>query len=98
MYCLSVVNLLGALYTGDASRSSSTVKNSMIYLKEFFDYKHDVIDLLWNKIFRHKFNRKIVSWNLHDEDLSKNMSIVDDKGTLYMMIIQTIKLILFYFQ
>jgi hypothetical protein len=28
------------------------------------------------------FNKKIVSWNLHMEDLSKHMSIVDDKGTI----------------
>jgi hypothetical protein len=39
-------DLLGALYAEDASKSNSTKKNSITYLKEFFDYKDDIIDLL----------------------------------------------------
>jgi len=52
LYCFSIIDLLGALYSGNA-RGGETVKNSENYMKDFLKYPLDQLQLL-QKIFRHK--------------------------------------------
>lgn len=68
MYCLATIDLLGALYKGEAAGKLKgkqkhkprgkptppfTVSNSRKYMKRFMKYRHQEISLLW-LIFRHK--------------------------------------------
>ncbi len=94
MYCFSMIDLLGALHAGCAHSSCATVSNSTNYMKKFTIYPHNMIDLLWNKIYRHKLvhlsmpqtaikhNGKIISWSLHDDNPSNHMSIIPEQGVI----------------
>lgn len=52
LYCFSVIDLLGALYRGNA-RAGTTTANSRKYMKRSMGYNSEQIRLV-QKIFRHK--------------------------------------------
>lgn len=60
-YCFSTVDLLGALYKGDASRHANTTGQSYAYMVDFMKYTTDQATLL-QKIFRHKVVHLAVSF------------------------------------
>jgi hypothetical protein len=51
--CFATIDLLGALYSGNASKEASTTKQSTDYMKHFMGYSEEQNRLLMN-IFRHK--------------------------------------------
>jgi hypothetical protein len=60
LYCFSTIDLLGALYTGQANTKDPisgnkvvTTVNSKLYMKDFMNYTQEQTDLIIN-IFRHK--------------------------------------------
>jgi len=85
LYCFSIIDLLGALYAGNA-RSGQTVKNSENYMKDFLKYPLDKLQL-FQKIYRHKIvhlsqpksamshNNQIIAWKHDENDLSKHLTI-----------------------
>lgn len=52
-YCFSTIDLLGALYKGEASNSARTTSNSRSYMVGMMQYTIDQASVL-QKIFRHK--------------------------------------------
>lgn len=91
MYCFSIIDLLGALIKGQAI-GGHTTNNSKNYLISFMNYPVDIVDLMWEKFYRHKithlsipqtavkiFSGKIISWNLHDEDPNNHLKILWNK-------------------
>lgn len=75
LYCFSVIDLLGALYNGNASKNSETTKQSKEYMKKFMKYEDGTCKLL-QEIFRHKLvhlsepkacyadNNEIITWGI----------------------------------
>lgn len=53
LYCFATVDLLGSLYKGNATSSSSTTKQSLEYMTGIMKYPKKQVDLL-QKVFRHK--------------------------------------------
>jgi len=60
LYCFSTIDLLGALYAGQANPRHSvggkkivTSENSKLYMKDFMNYTQEQTDLIMS-IFRHK--------------------------------------------
>ena len=53
LYCFSVIDLLGALYAGDATSNAHTTEQAKNYMIDFMNYPADEVDLL-QKVFRHK--------------------------------------------
>jgi hypothetical protein len=53
LYCLSTVDLLGALYSGQAGKDAHTTANSKKYMQEFMNYTSEQASFLTD-IFRHK--------------------------------------------
>jgi hypothetical protein len=92
LYCFSIIDLLGALYAGNAG-SGQTVKNSENYMKDFLKYPLDKLQLL-QKIYRHKivhlshpksamsYNNQIITWKHDENDLSKHLTISITAGTI----------------
>lgn len=76
LYCFSTIDLLGALYGGDASGRKSTSKLALNYMTDVMQYPKDKAKLL-QKVFRHKIvhlaqpkpivkiNGKYYSWGYH---------------------------------
>jgi hypothetical protein len=53
LYCFSTIDLLGALYAGDATNKASTTKQSKKYMVDIMRYPEEKADLL-QQVFRHK--------------------------------------------
>lgn len=88
MYCFSVIDLLGALVAGQATKGNTT-SNSKSYLCSYMNYPSNKVDLIWDKFYRHKIihlsipqtavkfiSGKIISWNLHDETQNNHLQII----------------------
>lgn len=85
MYCFSMIDLLGALYSGNA-KGGNTTANSKKYMIDFMSYDHDKIDLL-QTVYRHKtvhlsapqtaikYKGQIISWRLHNTSKSDHLNI-----------------------
>ena len=94
LYCFSIIDLLGALYAGNAC-SGDTTKNSENYMKDFLKYQPDKLRLL-QKIYRHKivhlsqpkpamqYNNQIIAWKHDENDPSKHLTIDPTPGTGYI--------------
>ena|SRR5437870_7525853 len=90
LYCFSIIDLLGAVYAGNA-RSGNTTKNSENYMKDFLKYPSDKLQLL-QKIYRHKivhlsqpksameYNNQIIAWRHDENDPSKHLTIDPTPG------------------
>ncbi|MGI9012275.1 MAG: hypothetical protein ACR2F1_13965 [Nitrososphaeraceae archaeon] len=86
MYCLSVVDLMGSLLSGEVNKGSTT-KNSTKYAIKYMKCYPSVAKVIWQQ-FRHKmfhlampntgfkFRRKIVTWNLHDSDPKNHLMVI----------------------
>lgn len=73
LYCFATIELLGALYAGNAAGTAKTSKQSMEYMVRFMGYTEEQSRLLW-KIFRHKMvhlsqpksvirdGRRLIAW------------------------------------
>ena len=53
LYCFATIDLLGALYVGDAKNDASTTKQSLDYMTGIMKYPELQAKLL-QKVFRHK--------------------------------------------
>lgn len=53
LFCFSVIDLLGALYSGDASKNAKTAEQSAKYMRDFMNYTDDQVTLI-QRGFRHK--------------------------------------------
>lgn len=87
MYCFSVIDLLAALAKGKVGKQYRT-KHATQYVNTYMKYPNDKVNLLWNKIYRHKimhlsfpqvavdYNGKVISWNLDDPITSNHLTIL----------------------
>ncbi len=78
LYCFSTIDLLGALYCGNA-RSGSTTKNSAKYMADFMGYRLFQIEIIQG-IFRHKivhlaqpkpvmvYKSKCIAWYIETQE------------------------------
>jgi hypothetical protein len=55
LYCFSTIDLLGALRSGRARRSSGTTKQAADYMERFMNYRSEQSRLLQD-IYRHKLS------------------------------------------
>lgn len=86
MYCLSVIDLLGSLLSGEVNEGSSTT-NARKYAIKYMKYHPSVTKIIWKR-FRHKmfhlampdtgfkFNKQIVTWNLHDLNPNNHLRVI----------------------
>lgn len=78
-YCFSTIDLMGALYRGDATRDARTSEQARAYMVDFMKYTDEQSSLL-QKIFRHKivhlampkhvieYKSKSIGWKyIHDD-------------------------------
>src|SRR5712691_8636975 len=91
LYCFSIIDLLGAVYAGNARSGNSTIK-SEDYMKDFLKYPLDKLRLL-QKIYRHKivhlsqpksameYNNQIIAWKHDENDPSKHLTIDSTPAT-----------------
>lgn len=87
LYCLSTVDLLGALLGGDAKSPSGVTDRAKAYARRFMHYSVDQCDLLWG-VFRHKivhlaqpnpvklFKTKRTSWGYWHDDGGHHLKLV----------------------
>jgi hypothetical protein len=90
MYCFSIIDLLGAIYAGNA-RSHQTTENPSKYMKKYMKYPDDKISLLM-KIYRHKivhlsqpkgamlYNGHIISWEHDENNPNTHLTIDPNQG------------------
>ncbi|WP_041280531.1 hypothetical protein [Desulfosudis oleivorans] len=82
LLCFSTIDMLGALYAGDASKKARTTEQSKRYMKRFMSYTNEQCEMLM-EIFRHKiihlaqpkaiieYKGKKVTWRYwHDNKIS----------------------------
>jgi len=53
LYCFAIIDLLGALYSGNATKNASTSAQSKEYMQKFMSYTTEQAKLL-QELFRHK--------------------------------------------
>jgi hypothetical protein len=87
LYCLSTIDLLGALLGGDAKSSSGVSDRAKAYARRFMHYSVDQCDLLWG-VFRHKivhlaqpnpvklFKGKKTTWGYWHDDAGHHLTLV----------------------
>ncbi|HZU37306.1 MAG TPA: hypothetical protein VFA18_15390 [Gemmataceae bacterium] len=87
LYCLSTIDLLGALLGGDAKSASGVTDRAKAYARRFMHYSVDQCDLLWG-VFRHKivhlaqpnpvrlFNGKKTTWGYWHDDGGHHLKLV----------------------
>jgi len=75
-YCFATIDLLGALYAGNATKYRDSTSQSRKYMTDFMKYPYDTADLL-QELFRHRVvhlaqphpsltrNGKRIAWRLH---------------------------------
>lgn len=102
MYCFSIIDLLGALYTGNA-RSDKTTENARKYMERFFlKYPQDKRRLLW-QIYRHRLvhlsqpkyamlhEQKILGWMHNENERHNHLEIVFEEKIVDIPINDKIK-------
>lgn len=92
LYCFSTVDLLGALYGGDAENAKGISERSRVYMTEVMRYPEEKAQLL-QKVFRHKIvhlaqplprkkhNGKIYTWGYHHDLRDAHLSVVPTGST-----------------
>jgi hypothetical protein len=92
LYCLAMIDLLGALFKGNA-KGRATTQNSKDYMVTFMKYSTDEAELL-QQVYRHKtvhlsapmisiiHKGKTISWKLHDTSRADHLSINSEKGDI----------------
>ena len=96
LYCFSTIDLLGALYEGDASKRANTTAMAKNYMTQIMRYQSEKVELL-QEVFRHKivhlaqpapateYRGKIYKWDIkHNtpEVHLKEQSSSDKRGHL----------------
>ena len=87
LYCFAVIDLLGALYAGDASPEAKTTKQSKDYMTGMMKYPEETAELL-QKIFRHKLvhlaqpnprtkhsGKRYLWWGCHESNRNLHLKI-----------------------
>jgi hypothetical protein len=85
LYCFSTIDLLGALYSGQAGKDAPTTTNSQNYMQEFMNYSSEQASFLTD-IFRHKLvhlaqpkaiildsDGNLVSWQYFHDNSEKHL-------------------------
>lgn len=87
LYCFSTIDLLGALFGGNAKSPTGTTDRSKAYARRFMHYSDDQCSLLWD-VFRHKivhlaqpdpvkdFNGKKTTWGYWHDDGAHHLKLV----------------------
>jgi len=97
LYCFSNIDLLGALYVGNAKDDAPTTKQSMDYMTGIMKYPELQAKLL-QKVFRHKLvhlaqpnpvtnfeNKKYLWWECHEPNRALHLKIENtDKQNEYI--------------
>ena len=88
LYCFSTIDLLGALYVGNAKSGCPTTKQSADYMQRFMNYTQQQAELL-QQLFRHKlvhaaqpravvkYSGKVVSWGYEHDNRAKHLLLED---------------------
>jgi len=87
LYCFATIDLLGALYVGDASDKAKTADKSFQYMTGIMRYPEQAAKLL-QKVFRHKLvhlaqpnpvtkydNKKYLWWTCHEVNRRLHLKI-----------------------
>jgi hypothetical protein len=92
LYCFSIIDLLGAIFSGNA-RSGNTAENSSKYMKKYFDRTDEKLRLL-QKMYRHKivhlsqpkpamlYNGELLAWEHNEDNPSKHLTIEHSEGDI----------------
>ncbi|HEX9320126.1 MAG TPA: hypothetical protein VF884_14425 [Nitrososphaeraceae archaeon] len=90
LYCVSTIDLLGALYAGQAKKGDPNSKNSKKYMIEVMNYTDEQATLI-SEIFRHKLvhlaqphpvyvhNNKTLRWVYHHSEPEMHLILEDIK-------------------
>lgn len=85
-YCFSTVDLMGALYNGDARKYAPTTNQSFSYMVDFMHYTKDQAEIL-QRIFRHKivhlampkavinYNSMNIGWKYYHENKAEHLRL-----------------------
>ena len=89
LFCFSVIDLLGALYCGNASKRADTIKQFKKYMKDVMNYDDTQVKILQRQ-FRHKlvhlsepepiieYNEELIAWKINwDHDPNRHLQIVE---------------------
>jgi len=94
LYCFATIDLLGALYCGNASRQAPTKDQSVSFMRRFMKYSDDIAILLMD-IFRHKMvhlaqprpviksKGGYVSWRYWHDEPSHHLKMVEVCPPIY---------------
>ena len=86
LYCFSTIDLLGALYRGNATKDANTSLQSADYMKDFLRYTDEQARLL-QKIFRHKIvhlaqpkpiiedDSRMVAWHYYHDNKTEHLKL-----------------------
>lgn len=86
LYCFSVIDFLGSLLAGNATKSAHTTKQAQQYMQRFMNYTEDQTKLLQD-VFRHKLvhlsqpnpamksQSRLISWQEWHDNRSKHLVI-----------------------
>ncbi len=84
LYCFATIDLLGGLYSGNASKSARTSPQAREYMEKFMNYKTERTKLI-QELFRHKLvhlaqpgpvvedGGRRISWCHHHENREKHL-------------------------
>lgn len=96
-YCFSTIDLMGALYKGEASNSASTTSNSKSYMVDMMHYSSDQASII-QKIFRHKiihlstpkaiikYQGMLIGWKYNHQDRKEHLTLTKFPSTQHYMI------------
>ena len=100
LYCFSVIDLLGALFSGNAEDSAPTTQQSKDFITGVMKYPDEVAELM-QKVFRHKLvhlaqpnpmtkykGKQYLWWFCHESNRNKHLKIepTDQKGEFWFRI------------
>ncbi|MEJ2407506.1 MAG: hypothetical protein P8171_25230 [Candidatus Thiodiazotropha sp.] len=97
VYCFSTVDLLGALYAGDASKKAHTSKQTSDYMRRFMHYTDEQTKLLM-EIFRHKivhlaqpkavseYSGKKVAWRYWHDNADRHLKLTKLKELVQLQL------------
>lgn len=86
IYCFSVIDLMGALSSGEATKDANTSKIASDYMLNFMGYTNDQVTML-QKVFRHKIvhlsqplfvtkdGASKIAWEQHNDNRKEHLKI-----------------------
>ena len=97
-YCFSTIDLLGALYRGNATKNAPTTQQSHDYMTHFMKYTNQEADLL-QRIFRHKvihlatpksvvdYDSKRIGWMYHHHSRADHLKLTQFPATQTLQVV-----------